>query len=58
MKRKLAKEKYINYWDRMLRHMEGITVSVDDDGDIDIPESDLERAYQLVTKGRSHIAWD
>ena len=58
MKLQIAKEKYKKHWKAMGKYMDGITLCFDADGDTDIPERDLERAYDLVTKGRSGIEWD
>jgi hypothetical protein len=44
---------------KMEKYMEGITVSIDPKTrKIDIPESDLIRAYEMVTKHKSSIPWD
>ena len=34
------------------------TTADNDNGEADIPESDLELAYDLVSKGRSYREWD
>jgi len=41
----------------MQRHLRGITASITG-GELDIPESDLEYAFDMVTKGKSNIALD
>ena len=57
------KEAITEYGKKMFKRMEergeldGITCLVKGD-EIDIPERDLERAYDIVTKGRSSIVWD
>lgn len=38
--------------------LNGITVSIRENGEIDIPLRDLKRAYDIITKGWSNIAWD
>lgn len=44
---------------RMGKFMNGITVSQDKDGEIDIPERDLEQAYRQLHGGRIHpFEWD
>ena len=58
MKYKLARKKYKKWWIEMQPHLDGITVCVDKDGDSDIPECDLQRAFEEVTKGHSDIEWD
>ena len=40
------------------RELDGITVALKENGEIDIPERDLERAYDIVVRGESDIAWD
>ena len=57
MKISQAKRKYKQHWKRMLKHLRGVTASVTD-GELDIPESDLEYAFDMVTKGKSNIVWD
>jgi hypothetical protein len=57
MKISQAKRKYKQHWKRMLKHLRGITASVTDE-ELDIPESDLEYAFDMVTKGKSNIVWD
>jgi hypothetical protein len=60
MKREEAIKKYgeENYR-RMCEFMEAITVSVDEDGKIDIPERDLELAYKQVHGYKMHpFEWD
>jgi predicted acetyltransferase len=43
----------------MQRYLDGITVSIDSKTNkINIPERDLERAFDMITKGRSNIMWD
>lgn len=44
---KMSKSKWLN----------GITISYTEDGKIDIPESDIERAYKDVTGGVIY-GWD
>lgn len=58
MKEKFAKQRYKKYWKKMAKHLDGITVSKTKNGEIDIPDSDLKRAYDMVTKGHSNIEWD
>jgi hypothetical protein len=44
---------------RMQKHLNGITISIDPKtGEEDIPERDLEMAYDMITKGYSNIVWD
>ena len=44
---------------KMEKYMDGITISIDPKtGEEDIPERDLEIAYDMITKGYSNIAWD
>ena len=57
MKISKAKKKYKKYWKRMQEHLKGVTASYTD-GELDIPERDLEFAYDMVTQGKSDIAWD
>lgn len=52
--KKYGKKTYI----KMLEFLDGITISYNDNGEADIPESDLELAYDLVSKGRSYREWD
>ena len=43
----------------MQRHLEGITLSIDPKTkEINIPERDLERAFDMIIKGKSNIMWD
>lgn len=43
----------------MQKHLDGITVSIDSKTrEMDIPERDLERAFDMITKGESSIMWD
>lgn len=44
----------------MQRYLNGITVCVDSKTKeiIDIPERDLERAFELATQGKTNIMWD
>lgn len=53
-----AKKKYKKYWNKMQKHLTGITVGIAKNGENDIPECDLQRAYEEVTKGYSGIEWD
>ena len=57
MKISLAKKKYKKYWKKMEAHLKGITASITD-GELDIPERDLEFAFDMATKGKSDIPWD
>jgi signal transduction histidine kinase len=57
MKISQAKKKYKIYWRKMYKHLRGVTASVTDEK-LDIPERDLEYAFDMVTKGKSNIAWD
>ena len=44
---------------KMCKYMEAITVSVDKDGKIDIPERDLELAYRQTKGYKPHWSeWD
>ena len=45
---------------KMEKHLDGITVVIDSKtGEVtDIPERDLEMAYDMITKGWSNTAWD
>jgi hypothetical protein len=44
---------------KMQKHLDGITISIDSKtGEEDIPERDLEMAYDMITKGWSNISWD
>lgn len=44
---------------KMQEHLNGITVCINPKtGEEDIPDSDLERAYDIITKGKSNIPWD
>jgi hypothetical protein len=55
---KEAKEKYgKKIWRKMQKYLNGITVAVLPDRDIDIPEEDLENAYKEL-KGEKLIDWD
>lgn len=38
--------------------LEGITVCVNKKGEVNIPERDLERAYDIISKGWSKVEWD
>ena len=60
MKIKQAEEKYgKKMLKKMEKHLDGITVSIDPETkEIDIPERDLEMAFDMITKGRSNIPWD
>ncbi len=43
----------------MQKYLEGITICINPKTkEIDIPERDLERAFDLITKGKSNILWD
>ncbi len=57
---KEAKKKYgKNNFKKMQKHLNGITVSINSKtGEINIPERDLEIAYDMITKGSSNLAWD
>jgi len=57
MKLSLAKKKYKKYWKKMESHLRGVTASITD-GELDIPESDLQYALDMATKGKSDLAWD
>jgi signal transduction histidine kinase len=57
MKLSKAKKKYKKYWKKMEVHLKGVTASISD-GEIDIPERDLEYAFDMATKGKSDIPWD
>lgn len=46
--KKYGKDAYL----KMLFYLEGITGCYNDKRDIDIPESDLDKAYDWVTKGK------
>ncbi|MEK6833556.1 MAG: hypothetical protein AABY32_05920 [Nanoarchaeota archaeon] len=58
------KEAEIKYGRKMFNKMQksgelnGITVCLNKNGEIDIPSRDLERAYDIITKGWSKIEWD
>jgi len=58
------KEAKIKYGRKMFNKMQrsgelnGITVCLNKKGEIDIPSRDLERAYDIITKGWSKIEWD
>ena len=58
MRQSKAKKKYGKHWKAMQKHLNGITCIICKDGELDIPESDLQRAYEMVTKGNSLIEWD
>ena len=56
-----AKMKYgKKMYKKMLRskELDGITICLNEKGEIDIPERDLQRAYDLMTEGKSNIEWD
>lgn len=49
MKKQEAIKKYgKETFEKMGEYMDGITISVDEDGDIDIPDRDLELAYKQL----------
>ena len=53
--RKYGKETY----QKMCKFMNGITVSLDKDGEVDIPERDLELAYKQLHGYKMHpFEWD
>ena len=58
MREKEAKKKYGKFWKKMQEHLAGCTCEVLPDGELDIYEIDLQRTYDLVTKGYSNISWD
>ena len=60
MKIKKAEEKYgKEMLKQMEEYLDGITVSIDPNTkEIDIPQRDLDMAFELVTKGKSNISWD
>jgi hypothetical protein len=44
---------------KMQKHLNGITISINPKTkEEDIPEIDLERAFDIITKGRSNPLWD
>jgi len=57
------KEAEIKYgkenFELMQKHLDGITVSIiPKTREVDIPERDLERAFDIITKGESNIIGD
>ncbi|MFA5259549.1 MAG: hypothetical protein WC979_09845 [Candidatus Pacearchaeota archaeon] len=48
--RRYGKDTYI----KMLFFLEGVQVVNNNKGEIDIPEQDLELAYELITKGKNN----
>lgn len=58
MREKEAKKKYGKLWKKMQKHLNGCTCGVLPDGESDIYEIDLQRAYDLVTEGYSGLSWD
>jgi len=62
MKNEIAEKRFgKRLWKQMGKYMDGITLTFDEDGDTDIPDRDIERAYNLVkSKGKNDggIEWD
>ena len=61
MKTSKAKQKYgEKTFQKMQKYLNGITVLVINKktSEYDIPESDLRRAYELLTIGKTEIPWD
>lgn len=60
MKIKQAEQKYgKKMFKKMEKYLDGITVLIDPKTkEIDIPERDLEMAFDMLTKGKSDILWD
>ena len=59
---KEAEKKYgKRLWNKIKRSkwMDGITVSLNENGETDIPECDIERAYRDVTNQKTYsLDWD
>lgn len=56
---KEAEKKYgKKIFKKMQEELAGATLLIKENGELDIPESDLRRAYEIVTKGQSEIPWD
>jgi hypothetical protein len=60
MELKKAEEKYGKRMFKLMeKHLRGATLSVDPKTkELDIPQRDLDRAFDMVTKGRSDVIWD
>jgi hypothetical protein len=48
-------------WDKMVATtwLDGITVTMNENGEMDIPQSDIDRAYRAANGGNIHpLEWD
>jgi hypothetical protein len=44
---------------KMQKYLDGITISINSKTrEKDIPERDLERAFDMISRGKSNIFWD